>query len=89
MFGIAAGENNSLALDGDGRVWEWGTGYEGDLNNPRAAQEAHLPRLVTGLPRARLIASSGSSSLAVTDSGLWTWGVVDDYKYWRSEVPPL
>lgn len=83
---IAAGMNNALALDEEGSVWEWGTRFMGNqVVNGRAIQESDVPRVIEGLPPARLIASGGDYSLAVAGGQLWAWGIRDNDRHWFPE----
>ncbi len=58
---------HSLALKGDGTVWEWGCNGTGEVQP--------TPRQVGELPTILRIAAGGEHSLTLKDDGtIWTWG---------------
>jgi regulator of chromosome condensation len=73
---VAGGRDVALALDAAGAVWAWGRGVHGVLGDGDAADHvSSVPRVVPGLPPARLVGASGLTGYAVdVDGGLWAWG---------------
>lgn len=75
---VAAGQEHSLALDADGRVYSWGRGNYGQLGlGPRETAWASEPRRVEALEgvRVKAIAAGAFHSAAVdADGGVWAWG---------------
>ncbi|MDR9392094.1 MAG: hypothetical protein RI554_08720, partial [Trueperaceae bacterium] len=79
---IAAGHEHALALDADGTVWTWGTGYRGQLGNGETAIRT-TPVSLTDWPggpvRITDVAAGRVHSLALDVQGrLWAWGYNDD-----------
>jgi hypothetical protein len=76
---IAAGRYSGLALDTKGGVWEWGSRYTGyNTRSDNAPSPGEPPHLVAGLPPAKLIATCGNYSAAVSDTNaVWAWGRLD------------
>lgn len=73
---IALGGLHSIALDSLGQVFSWGYGGFGALGH-RVYTREHFPRFVEGSwnGKIRHIATSGTHTAAITDSGeLYTWG---------------
>lgn len=74
--GSLADNGQTIALAGDGRVYVWGNGQEGQLGNG-AARDALRPQLLTepaGVHFA-LVNSGGSTDYAITRSDdLYAWG---------------
>lgn len=75
---IAVSEDHACAVDITGRVACWGNNAQGQCAHDTyyASEMRHrvLPRLVPGLPRARKVAVTASSSCAVTEQGVYCWG---------------
>jgi len=80
---IVSGYFHTCAMKGDGTVWCWGRGDDGQLGIGDGAalvgQDEHRhhaqPAQVEGLPKARVIAATSSESCAITTDGeLWCWG---------------
>ena len=74
---IAAGEEHTCALLGDGTVRCWGNDAYGDLGNGTfSSTPSPTPTVVTGLPNpATAIASEGLSTCALLNDGtVWCWG---------------
>jgi alpha-tubulin suppressor-like RCC1 family protein len=79
---VAAGDEHSLAIGWDGRVYSWDKNGCGQLGHGDG-QTRRAPALVEGLTCVRGIAAAHQRSLAVTQSGaLFTWG------YTHLEDPP-
>ena len=72
----AAGDEFSLAVDGDGALWSWGCGDEGRLGH--ADEEAcHTPRRVAALAATpvRGASAGGDHSVVLSEAGeVWTFG---------------
>jgi alpha-tubulin suppressor-like RCC1 family protein len=70
---VAAGDEHSLALTSDGRVFAWGRNSDGQLGIG-ALGSTSLPSLVP-VSGVRLVAAGGSHSLAAGEDGrVWAWG---------------
>jgi alpha-tubulin suppressor-like RCC1 family protein len=63
---IAAGESHSLALQGDGTVWAWGSNFAGQLGDGTTTSRL-TPVKVSGLKPAIGIAAGAYHSLAITE----------------------
>lgn len=73
IVAIAAGEEHSLALDRQGRVWAWGKNSTGQLGDGTTAHR-HAPALVA-LDRVIAISAGSGHCLAVrADGGVSAWG---------------
>lgn len=74
---VAAGAAHSVALDGDGRLWLWGSNLFGQLGDG-AAGNSSAPRLLSGAFPAtgsgRKIAAGRYHNVALIDGKVWTWG---------------
>jgi formylglycine-generating enzyme required for sulfatase activity/alpha-tubulin suppressor-like RCC1 family protein len=84
---IASGSFHSCALDGDGAVWCWGRGDDGQLgigevkppNEFSDKSYSPKPTGVEGLDSVRRIAAGASQTCAITgDGALFCWGANDD-----------
>ena len=82
---IAAGDNHSLAVGSDGKVWAWGRNDSGQLGDASSGNVRLLPVRVkdaagTGvLAGIKSIAAGTYHSLALTADGkVWAWGLNDD-----------
>lgn len=85
---VAAGWHKSLALDGEGSVWQWGTGYMGRAVRPAEQQLSQGPHKVAELPPVTAVAVFGSYALALTKDGqLWAWGETEP-RLRRPHKPP-
>jgi alpha-tubulin suppressor-like RCC1 family protein len=73
---IAAGADNSLAIDKNGRAWSWGTNTNGQLGNNSTVSQ-RTPVSVLGAVKTFCQISGGSSySLAIDKNGrAWGWGL--------------
>ncbi len=72
---VAAGENHSLALMGDGTVMAWGANYDGQLGNGTIHGYSEVPVEVSGLSGVTAIAAAGGYSLALLEDGtVMAWG---------------
>ena len=71
---VAAGEDHSLALDREGRVWACGRDTHGELGG-KGSEIQNMLQVIPGLPPATAIAAGQTHSLALTKAGaVWTWG---------------
>lgn len=93
---VACGQQHSLALSSDGRVFAWGLGVFGQLGNG-STRDLQRPKQIEGpLSSSRVIgiACGSHHSLCVTEAGeVWTWGsseygqqggAVANYSDWAS-----
>jgi alpha-tubulin suppressor-like RCC1 family protein len=78
---VAAGDNHTLALKGDGTLWSWGDNSSGQLGSGGSTGPVKRPKqLVTGNPgnfdnNWVAIAAGGGHSLGLQGDGtLWAWG---------------
>ena len=71
----AAGNDFSLALTLDGRVYGWGSNAFGQLGQPDTQRLYLAPAQVKGLERIRAIDAGDNYALALDEDGtLWAWG---------------
>src|SRR6266404_6810338 len=71
---VTGGQLNSLALKGDGTVWAWGYGAQGELGDG-AATSSTAPVQVSILSTVSAIAAGEYHSLALkADGTVWAWG---------------
>jgi alpha-tubulin suppressor-like RCC1 family protein len=80
IIAIATGHDHSLALKGDGTVWAWGNGFEGQLGDG-ATRLRETPMMVKGLAGVGTlsgivaITAGGNHNLALRGDGtVWAWG---------------
>lgn len=80
---ISAGEQHSLAVDTQGRVWAWGYNKYGQLGQcsepatdcPDPIEFSVKPILVSGLSDVIAVAAGANHSIALTRNGeVWAWG---------------
>ena len=78
VVGIAAGENHSMALLSDGRVFVWGENTAGQLGNGTTLQSV-TPTAVAGLgiPIVSIGAGTRHSLALDRDGNVWGWGAND------------
>ncbi len=71
---IAAGENHSLAVDGNGEVWAWGKNNSGQLGDSSITDRS-APVKVKQLNNVIQVAAGANHSLALKNDGtVWAWG---------------
>ncbi len=79
---VAAGFASSYALDGNGKVWAWGSNANGRVGNGVTAGSQLYATAVTKntagnpqLSEIQMIAAGDETALALTESGeVWGWG---------------
>jgi len=72
---ISAGENHTVAIREDGRLWAWGLNNSGQLGIGSAIVHTNTPQQI--LPDATwlAVAAGGSHTIGLrTDGTLWAWG---------------
>lgn len=78
---IAAGFEDSLALDTNGNVWTWGYNDSGQLGTglPNVGHSTGTPAEIMTLPPIQAIAAGSRHSVALDVYGIvWTWGYNQD-----------
>lgn len=71
---IAAGEDYTLVVKGDGTVWGWGQNYRNQLGNG-ADEYSEKPVRAKGLENVVQVTASQSNSMALRNDGtVWVWG---------------
>jgi alpha-tubulin suppressor-like RCC1 family protein len=76
---ISAGDGQSLALESDGTVWDWGMDMFGELGNGTVTSIISSPVQATGLSGVVAIAAGNNQSFALKSDGtVWAWGLNDD-----------
>lgn len=80
---LASGEKHSVALGGDGRVWAWGSGNDGQLGDGEARDTPFAVHVIDGftdgdvsyLRNVAAVAAGRRHSLALHEEGtVWAWG---------------
>lgn len=72
---IAAGEQHTLAVDLQGRVWAWGFNEYGQLGQPTSVKYSNKPVLVSGVNDVVAVAAGANHSVALTSDGkVYAWG---------------
>jgi alpha-tubulin suppressor-like RCC1 family protein len=81
---IAAGGNQSFALDSEGNVWAWGANDRGQLGISSFDPQRNTPVKLEHFPpntRITRIAAGAFHTLAIDGGGsLWAWGANDNGK---------
>jgi alpha-tubulin suppressor-like RCC1 family protein len=76
IVAVAAGEEFSLALKSDGKVFSWGSDAQGQLGNGGNNTNMEVPVLVPGATSIIAIAAGRSHALALKSDGtLLAWGL--------------
>lgn len=86
---VSAGQNFSMGLDRDGRVWTWGNNSYGQLGRaPTSSSPANKPGMVAmpaGVAGFIRISAGGQHCLALDrDGNIWTWGSNDSGQLGRT-----
>lgn len=72
---FSAGNQHSLAVTADGKVWAWGYGLMGQLGQPGLLNSAIIPIEVAAVTGAVAVAAGADFSLALRSDGtVWSWG---------------
>ena len=83
VVAIHANSNISLAIDDQGRVWQWGSYQVGPNNSPCSSGDACLltPSLVPNLSDVVAVSAGFEHRMALKGDGtLWGWGQNDVYQ---------
>lgn len=76
---LAAGRFHVLALDGQNRLWGWGTSRNGGLGTPTQT-DVPRPTLLDPAHHWTCVTAADNASLAVRGDGtLWAWGYPNTY----------
>lgn len=73
---IDAGDDHSIALAADGRLWTWGQGTFGALGHD-TTESQHTPQQVAALRNSQIVsmAAGGHHTVALSFKGrVYTWG---------------
>lgn len=73
---VEAGYSHALALHADGRIWGWGSNFDGQLGSS-TAKKYDRPTRITSLGSTRFRSLSAASRISTgVDAGgkLWVWG---------------
>jgi alpha-tubulin suppressor-like RCC1 family protein len=74
---IAAGDNHTVALDGNGNLWTWGDNTYGQLGYSGAGRSTPALLSETGVGGVKVvaIAAGAQHTVALDNNGeVWTWG---------------
>lgn len=75
MKQVCANETASYALDASGKVWSWGSNFQGQLGRQSNVVLNQLPAKIETLPRITHLATGKNHTLALSDKGeVWAWG---------------
>lgn len=71
---VKAGRYFSLAVTSNGRVWSWGSNYNGQLGDGSTADK-HTPVKIDSLTNVKALGAGNSHVLALKNDGtVWSWG---------------
>jgi len=74
IVAITADNNESMAVDNQGRVWAWGLNTNGELGTGNATATPYATQ-VSGLSNMLAIASGQNHTVALkADGSVWAWG---------------
>lgn len=71
--GRIAATNHTIALKGDGALWDWGNNSNGQLGNGSTAQSS-VPLQVSGMTGVLVAAGNTHTAALKSDHTVWTWG---------------
>ena len=73
---VSTGGYHTLAMLGDGKIWSWGSGGEGQLGYPVSnVYSSPNPAPIANFGNVRHVSAGGDFSLAVKNDGtVWAWG---------------
>ena len=72
---VCANETASYALDADGKIWSWGSNFQGQLGRQSNSMMNQPPETIETLPMMTSIAVGKNHTLALSDKGdVWAWG---------------
>ena len=74
---VSGGDNHSMALDRDGRIWTWGFDFGGSLGRPTTGMYNPQPGLISVPEGVKFTAISAGSDLCTAldqDGKVWAWG---------------
>ncbi len=75
MKQVCANETASYALDSSGRVWSWGSNFQGQLGRQSDEVLNQAPAKIETLPKITHLATGKNHTLALSDKGeVWAWG---------------
>ena len=75
MKQVCANETASYALDISGRVWSWGSNFQGQLGRQSDSVLNQTPARIEVLPKITHLATGKNHTLALSDKGeVWAWG---------------
>ena len=79
---ISAGQNHSLAIDMNGKIWTWGSNYRGILGIDNSSEITCLePERINTETKFKKISAGYRYSLAIDINGnIWGWGDETDGK---------
>ena len=75
MKQVCANETASYALDVSGKVWSWGSNFQGQLGRQSDTVLNQPPAKIETLPKITHLATGKNHTLALSDKGeVWAWG---------------
>lgn len=75
MKQVCANETASYALDTTGKVWSWGSNFQGQLGRPSDAVLNQSAAKIDALPKITQLVTGKNHTLALSDKGeVWAWG---------------
>lgn len=75
MVAISTGQNHTCALHQNGRVWCWGSNFNGQLGNNGLEKASNRPVRVENLDQVAAIAAGGNHTCALKQDGsMVCWG---------------
>jgi alpha-tubulin suppressor-like RCC1 family protein len=90
MKQICANETASYALDSSGKVWSWGSNFQGQLGRQSDAVLNQPPAKIETLPKITHLATGKNHTLALSDRGeVWAWGANAAGQLGQGNLKPL